>query len=489
MAGIQTKWSEKDLNQLEELGISIEKMESQIESFKKGFPYVVLDRPCTPGDGIKILDDSTIENYISFFTEKAAEKSVVKFVPASGAASRMFKEVFNFIDKGSEEAEGSDIFDNLEKFAFSEDVKSKLTNDNSKQSIAKVIVGEEGLDYGNLPKGLIKFHKYDDEERTAFEEHLVEASEYAKGKNDIARVHFTVSPEHLNKVKGLINEVLPKYEKRYGVTYEISYSTQKKSTDTIAVDTHDEPFREEDGTILFRPGGHGALIENLGTIDADLVFIKNIDNVVPDRIKPETYKYKKALAGYLLHIQTKCFEFLKAIETQEFEEKKKDIVLFVNNELGLHVSEDSSKEELIQIMNRPIRVCGMVKNEGEPGGGPFWVNNEGKISHQIVESSQVDLSDAHQLSIMKQSTHFNPVDLVCGIKDYKGQRFDLMKYVDPNTGFISMKSKNGRDLKALELPGLWNGAMAKWITLFVEVPIITFNPVKTIRDLLRINHQ
>ena len=401
----------------------------------------------------------------------------------------MFKEVFNFIDKASEGAEGSDIFDNLEKFAFSEDVKSKLTNDNSKQSIAKVIVGEEGLDYGSLPKGLIKFHKYDDEERTAFEEHLVEASEYAKGKNDIARVHFTVSPEHLNKVKGLINEVLPKYEKRYSVTYEISYSTQKKSTDTVAVDTHDEPFREEDGTILFRPGGHGALIENLGAIDADLVFIKNIDNVVPDRIKSETYKYKKALAGYLLHIQTKCFEFLKAIEAQEFEEKKKDIVLFVNNELGLHVSEDSSKEELIQIMNRPIRVCGMVKNEGEPGGGPFWVNNEGKISHQIVESSQVDLSDAHQLSIMKQSTHFNPVDLVCGIKDYKGQRFDLMKYVDPNTGFISMKSKNGRDLKALELPGLWNGAMAKWITLFVEVPIITFNPVKTIRDLLRVNHQ
>lgn len=490
MSGIDIKWSKEDIDQIGQLGISVEQLEAQIESFKKGFPFIDLDRPCTPGDGIKVLDDASINKYIKHYETEAPSKEVIKFVPASGAASRMFKELYSFIEKDSEEADGYDICDQLDDFAFAEEVKKLVGEGASRKSIAEAIVEPKGLNYGNLPKGLIQFHQYEKESRTAFEEHLVEAAEYARGKENIARVHFTVSPEHMEKVKELMQKVLAKYEERYDVTYEVTYSVQKKSTDTVAVDTHDEPFREDNGQILFRPGGHGALIENLGALDGDLIFVKNIDNVVPDHLKEETYKYKKALGGYLLSIQEQCFKHLDAIESGKFDSNNAEILEFIEKGIGLPTSPSWNETDVIRILNRPIRVCGMVKNEGEPGGGPFWVKGPaGRVSHQIVESSQMDLTNNKQLEIMKASTHFNPVDLVCSTKDYRGNRFDLHKFVDPETGFISMKSKNGRDLKALELPGLWNGAMAKWITLFVDVPVITFNPVKTIRDLLRDTHQ
>ena len=366
------------------------------------------------------------------------------------------------------------------------------------QVVIDHLVNKSGLDYGSLPKGLLKFHKYNNVSRCALEEHLVEAGHYAKSKDKIAKVHFTVSPEHMERFTGEVEKVRSQYEKELNVKFDISYSIQKPSTDTIAVDMDNKPFREADNTILFRPGGHGALIENLNEIEGDIVFIKNIDNVVPDRLKPETILYKKAIGGLLLKLQSQIFAYLNKMEksslvTSEignisnFARKKLNITF---SETFSDLSEKKKQDYLFAQLNRPIRICGMVKNEGEPGGGPFWVKNtKGEISLQIVESSQIDVNNPGQKDIMQASTHFNPVDLVCGLSNYKGEQFDLHHYIDPETGFISIKSKNGKNLKAQELPGLWNGAMADWITLFVEVPIITFNPVKTVNDLLRDQHQ
>ncbi|MCD4720334.1 MAG: DUF4301 family protein, partial [Desulfobacula sp.] len=353
------------------------------------------------------------------------------------------------------------------------------------------------LDYGKLPKGLLKFHRYEHSNRVALEEHLVEAAMYGVSKNKKAYVHFTVSPEHLEKFKTQVDQVKDEYEKLFDITFEISYSVQKSSTDMIAVDMNNEPFREKDGSLLFRPGGHGALIENLNDLEADLIFIKNIDNVVPDRLKEITTTYKKVIGGLLLKLQSKTFEFLKELEKSESTNLIEKIEAFAQSDLNIKIPNgfnelgpDEKKSFLFRHLNRPIRICGMVKNEGEPGGGPFWVkNSKGEVSLQVVESSQVNASDEEQMKILQSSTHFNPVDLVCGTRNYKGESFDLHEFIDPETGFISIKSKDGKNLKAQELPGLWNGAMADWITIFVEVPIITFNPVKTVNDLLRPQHQ
>jgi hypothetical protein len=512
--------STSDLSQIKKKGISTETIDKQIKNFKSGFPYSNLVKPAIISDGIISLNTDKANNLADFYQSTSGNKTTVKFVPASGAASRMFKALFEYLEN-TKESKQEDVlqkdkgFDSpynfinkIKDFAFFDDLKNILKQNGFdleaelKSKNYKIIidhlVNKSGLDYGSLPKGLLKFHQYDNGNRCALEEHLVEAAHYAISKDKIARIHFTVSPEHMEKFTGEVENVKPKYEKELDVKFDISYSIQKPSTDTIAVDMDNEPFREADNTILFRPGGHGALIENLNEINGDVVFIKNIDNIVPDRLKPETILYKKAIGGLLLKLQNQIFDYLTKMEksslvTSEignisnFARKKLNITF---SETFSDLSEKEKQDYLFAHLNRPIRICGMVKNEGEPGGGPFWVKNtKNEVSLQIVESSQIDTNNTEQKGFMLASTHFNPVDLVCGLSNYKGEQFDLHSYIDPETGFISIKSKNGSDLKAQELPGLWNGAMANWITLFVEVPIITFNPVKTVNDLLREQHQ
>ncbi len=500
---------------IEERGSHLEDVIQQIGYFKKGFPYLQVVEAATPGNGILCVADSEIEKYIGEF-ENALTKglSVLKFVPASGAASRMFKALFSSLDELKAGASEEDVllkdkdtrgfFWNITRFAFYDDLISALENHNLEPSLVNYLeslLTEKGLGYGNLPKGLLKFHKYGENSRTPFEEHLVEGANYACDNGNVVRLHFTVSPEHESAFTRLLRNVGPLYEQNYGVTFEVGFSKQKPSTDTIAVDLNNEPFLEKDGSLLFRPGGHGALLENLNDLDQDIIFIKNIDNVVPDRLKGTTYSYKKALAGILLHYQKHIFQFQKELNEKHYTAIDSAILAeaanFLENTLNTKPAENqyyTEKEDLFIYLrekyNRPIRVCGMVKNEGEPGGGPFWArNSDGTVSLQIAESVQIDHSNPVQQKIARHATHFNPVDLVCGVKNYKCEKFNLLNFRDPNTGFISQKSKDGRDLKAQELPGLWNGAMSDWNTIFVEVPIETFNPVKTVNDLLRNQHQ
>ena len=487
--------TENDLKDLEKRGITVQEVETQVQNFKKGFPYAKLTRAATLGDGIIQLTKKQLVELDNIYHESLSSVKIVKFVPASGAASRMFKDLFNFEGETDPTSEMANIVINYHRFAFEKRLTEIIvgkqivfnpTSPTFLSSISSLILREEGLNYGSLPKGLIEFHKYADGSRTAFEEHLVEAAEYAIGKDGIARVHFTISPEHQESITKHLDAVKGKYESAFNVKYEITFSTQKPSTDTIAVSLDNEPFRDAEGKLLFRPGGHGALISNLSDLDADIVFIKNIDNVVPDKFKQTTYDYKEALGSYLMDVRRKVFNILNKLDKKEgFIEG----VLYAK-QLGIEVNENETIESLHDKLNQPIRVCGMVENEGEPGGGPFWVKDQsGRVSLQIIESSQVDHNNPIQKKLLDGSTHFNPVDLVCSITDYKGQKFDLSKFTDHNTGFISYKSKKGIDLKQQELPGLWNGAMAKWITLFIEVPVITFNPVKKLEDLLRPEHQ
>lgn len=487
-------FSQSDLEQLNKLGMNIKTVESQIENFKTGFPFVKLNRAATLGDGIHQLDENTISQLNTDYAANTANLKTLKFVPASGAASRMFKNLFAFAHGDAPTADVIDVLKNIDSFAFGQKLKSLLASKNvtihsdsteDSRILANYILAEEGLNYGYLPKGLIIFHEYPSGNRTAFEEHLVEAAEYVCGADNVARLHFTVSPEHKSTIEAHINETKVTYEKQFGITFDISFSIQHPSTDTIAVNPDNTPFREN-GDILFRPGGHGALIENLNELESDIIFIKNIDNVVPDSLKKTTYDYKKALGSKLIDIRKSVFEVLRLLENnQGFDE-----AVELAHSLGLTLTDAETHASLMEKFNRPIRVCGMVKNEGEPGGGPFWIkDSSGRISLQIIESSQIDSSNAEQKDIMEHATHFNPVDLVCSITDYQGNAFDLHDFIDPETGFITYKSRGGREVKAQELPGLWNGAMAKWITLFIEVPMVTFNPVKTVNDLLRKEHQ
>jgi hypothetical protein len=447
----------------------------------------------------------------------------MKFVPASGAATRMFKSLIGFrnrydqIDEREirsaedknepDHASYLEFIKGIKRFAFYDDLKSAMSRDglDTEDLIAKrqykpileYVLSSKGLDLSRIPKGLIKFHRYPETSRTAFEEQLVEATGYATDNNGLARVHFTVSPEHEASIKEHLRRICDHFEKS-GVRFELTFSAQKPSTDTIATDLDNRPFRGEDGRLVFRPGGHGALLENLNALRGDLVFIKNIDNVVPDRLKQETTIFKKALGGRLIALQKEIFGCLERFSARDLDDGYiGEMFAFIRDRLCINPPEgveQGSRENkidyLVSRLNRPLRVCGMVKNEGEPGGGPFWVEHADKsTSVQIVESSQVDGESAEQKRVWASSTHFNPVDLVCGVRDYKGEPFDLKRFVDPSTGFISVKSKEGKELKALELPGLWNGSMAYWNTVFVQVPIITFNPVKTVLDLLRKEHQ
>ncbi|MFD2036101.1 DUF4301 family protein [Belliella marina] len=491
-------------------GMSLENAQEQIINFKNGFPFLPIVSAAKIGDGIKLLSQEEIETFLNSYPSKASKIKVVKFVPASGAASRMFKDLFSFLD-GDGDLEKSSFtkkfIDNLSDFAFYNDLDETLKQRGSSilqaleardyKSIVGGLLNEDGLAYGILPKGLLKFHHYEDHDRTPTYEHFIEGVMYAIGKDNTVRLHFTVSPEHESKFKEEVAKIQKPLEDKFNVKFDVSYSQQKKSTDTIAVDMDNRPFVEEDGSILFRPAGHGALLENLNDIEADLIFIKNIDNVVPDRFKGETKNYKIALGGLLLEIQERVFEALEKLENDYSEENIALAETVLIDDLGGKLLKDYANLDtegkvryLYQKLNRPIRVCGMVKNTGEPGGGPFWVkDDDGSLSLQIAETAQIDLDKVLQKEIMQSSTHFNPVDLVCATKDYKGKKFDLLEFRDMKTGFITGKSKSGRDLKAQELPGLWNGAMAGWNTIFVEVPLITFNPVKTVNDLLRDEHQ
>ena len=502
--------SKADQILLAKKGISEQKVAEQLKNFVTGFPFLKIEAAASVGNGILVPDEQQIESYLATWDEYCKSgKEILKFVPASGAASRMFKDLFSFLSGEYDEPTTDfekNFFANIEKFAFYNELEDVCVRNNGAtvkelvesgkyKSVVFNLLDFTGMNYGSLPKGLLKFHTYDDAARTSAEEHFVEGALYA-GTNGVVRLHFTVSPNHKALFEELVAERKTYYEKLFNVKYEISFSEQKQSTDTIAVNADNTPFREN-GTLVFRPGGHGALIENLNDIDADVIFIKNIDNVVPDRLKPDTVTYKKLLAGILVDLQAKAFEYMKLIDSGKYtHEQVEEMIRFVQQKLQSRHEEIKHMEDcelvlyLRKKLNRPIRVCGMVKNVGEPGGGPFFAYNpDGSVSLQILESSQIDMADERAKAMFENGTHFNPVDLVCAVKDYKGNKFNLPAFVDRNTGFISHKSKNGRELKAMELPGLWNGAMSDWSTVFVEVPLITFNPVKTVNDLLRDVHQ
>lgn len=501
----------EDKELLAKKGISEAQIAEQLACFEKGFPFLKLSAAASIGNGILNPDAAEQQQYMQAWDAyMQGDKKIVKFVPASGAASRMFKNMFEFLgadyDVPTTDFEKK-FFDHVHSFAFYNDLNAAcldntgksidalMSEHNYKAVVANLLEGA-GLNYGALPKGLLKFHRYADGVRTPLEEHLVEGALYAAGKTGQVNVHFTVSTEHRALFEKLVEEKVAVYAAKYGVEYNVSFSEQKPSTDTVAADMENKPFRDN-GKLLFRPGGHGALIENLNDLDADVVFIKNIDNVVPDRLKEDTVTYKKLIAGVLVTLQKKAFEYLELLDSGHYTHTQlEEIIRFVQQKLMCRKSDIKNLEDadlviyLRKKLNRPMRVCGMVKNVGEPGGGPFLAYNpDGTVSLQILESSQIDMKDAEKKAMFEQGTHFNPVDLVCAVRDYKGNKFNLVNYVDKATGFISYKSKNGKDLKALELPGLWNGSMSDWSTVFVEVPLSTFNPVKTVNDLLREQHQ
>ncbi|MFI3263865.1 MAG: DUF4301 family protein [Rikenellaceae bacterium] len=473
----------QDLEQIKAHGIDPQSVEQQISYFQQGFPSLPVSRAAAVGDGILRLSDVELAAAESYYQSQLDELKVVKFVPASGAATRMFKELFEFVGADKRTPGIDKLIENIEKFAFWPELKAILPEGADDKTIVSAIIGE-GLNYGSLPKGLVTFHSYEDGNRKAIEEHLVEAAIYGSNSG-VANIHFTVSTEHKSAFAALLESVVPRHEAKFGVKYNISFSEQSPATDTVAVNPDNTLFRTNAGDLLFRPAGHGALIENLNAIDADVIFIKNIDNVTTDALRGDTTTYKKALGGVLLQLQNQAFECIKALEVGGAELEA--IAEFIESKLCVKLPADYGSATLKAILERPMRVCAMVRNEGEPGGGPYWVKDaEGFETLQIAESSQISAEDAH---LMKSATHFNPADLICAVKDSRGNKFDLKEFVDPTTGFISEKSSEGRALRAQELPGLWNGSMAKWNTIFVEVPVSTFSPVKIVQDLLRPQHQ
>lgn len=504
--------SAKDLQQLAAKGIQEKQIDEQLASFDNGFPFLEIVASASIEKGILTLSKDKQVSYMEAWDNYLVKnRKIVKFVPASGAASRMFKNLYEFLSADYTEPTSSfekTFFHHIAQFAFFNELNGKCVENEGKgihnlmaagcyKEVVANLLEPKGLNYGQLPKGLLLFHTYPKTFRTAMEEHLSEGAMYAKNNLGEVNLHFTVSPEHKVLFEELVSLKKRAYEDKFSVKYDVSFSVQKPSTDTIAVDTNNQPFREADGSLLFRPGGHGALIENLNDVDADVVFIKNIDNVVPDSFKCETVIYKKLLAGVLVNLQSRIFKYLEWIDSGKYSHVQvEEMIHFLHDELCIRNPETKLLEDAELILyirhklHRPLRVCGMVKNVGEPGGGPFLAVNQDKTnSPQILESSQIDMSDPVKKTLFEQGTHFNPVDLVCAVKDHKGKKYNLPDFVDKYTGFISSKSKDGRELKALELPGLWNGAMSDWNTVFVEVPIETFNPVKTVNDLLRTEHQ
>ncbi|MCZ6871924.1 MAG: DUF4301 family protein [bacterium] len=512
-----------DRQQLHGRGITEETILDQLSTFKQGIPYTTLHRPCTVGDGIITLPPNDLDRLTRVYAEAAASGRAAKFVPASGAASRMFRPLLIGLEGGERldepyltaKAAQHDntcrelllFIHGLPHFAFYGELQ-EVMRDNSidpQQLLAQgpynalldYLLTSQGLNYANLPKALLTFHRYSDHCRTPLEEHLVEAAAYIQDDHAQTRLHFTLTPAHYVAVVAHLEAIRQRYE-RAGVRFAVTFSSQQPATDTIAVNLDNQPFRDRHGHLVFRPAGHGALLHNLQALAGDIVFIKNIDNVVPDHLKAATYLYKRALGGVLVDVQKEIFTFMSRLQRQDIEDSElNEMLAFANDRLshipppGLVAGSRQTKAAYLNaIFNRPLRVCGMVQNAAEPGGGPFWVqHSDGSQAVQIVESSQVDLDDAGQRTIMTAATHFNPVDLVCGVRDFQGRPFDLAQFTDPKTGFISRKSYEGEEIKGLELPGLWNGAMAQWNTVFVETPLSTFNPVKNVLDLLRPQHQ
>ena len=511
---------EADLRQIQSRGIKPDKIKEQIEVFRRGIPFVNLVAAATIDHGVERFSEKEKQQLIDRYETEREDLDLLKFVPASGAATRMFKALFEFLNGYDPESETVNAYVNrtdaqiirtffvgVEKFPFYRELMEemekrypdylKLPYDHQKYLFVKLLLSEDGFDFGSYPKGLLPFHRYKSRASTSFEEHLYEAALYSSSKGK-ARLHFTVSENHLKKFKEEFKKIRESVEEKTGVSFEISFSFQKTATDTIAVTPDDDPFRLQNGDLLFRPGGHGALIENLNDQEADIIFIKNIDNVVVYKFKHEMASFKQMLAGKLLEVREQVYAYSRLLDESVPDEATiEEIKQFLSDKLNVNIKSDVNKyKEIYQIeylkekLDAPIRVCGMVQNEGEPGGGPFWIKDEdGNISLQIIESAQIDDKNKFQQKILKDSTHFNPVDIVCSVKNYKGEKYDLLKYVDPKQAFITHKTKEGKDLKALELPGLWNGGMAFWNTIFVEVPLITFNPAKTVVDLLKQPHQ
>ena len=477
-------FSENDIKQIKSHGLNLDVVNRQIEKFETGFPFVDIVKPVSVADGVRKISDEDARKYMTIYEIYQLSHTIVKFVPASGAATRMFKELFDFLMSNRPNKISMETTMNISRFAFWDELRPYLPRNATDMNIADCLVTSSGLNYGNMPKALILFHKYPDCTKTSIEEHLEEGIQYARSANGV-NLHFTISPEHRSDFEDLLQKVIPEYESKYGIKYNVSLSEQKSSTDTIAMNLDNTVFRNNDNTLLFRPAGHGALIENLNDIDADLIFIKNIDNVSVDFLRDDTIKYKKVLAGVLIDVQNQIFDLIRAIDSGT---ANIDTVHdFVVNNTGIRLDRKLSLPEYRDILNRPIRICGVVRNTGAHGGGPFWVRTpDGRISLQIVESGQIGPASKY---VMEKSEYFNPVDLVCGVKNSAGGKFDLTQYVDEDMGFISEKSKNGLPLRAMERPGLWNGAMAKWNTIFVDVPMSTFTPVKVVTDLLLPEHQ
>ncbi len=513
----------QDEKQIQARGMTVDKVRSDLKSVQQGFPSVTIDRPCVAGDGIVVLSDAELERLGSMYAQAAGSREVTKFVPSSGAGSRMFQPLLSGAGhcNGLTEqqlgvkAEAGDstcrevlqFVSGIRRFSFYHALQSVMARDGSSvencldhgqyDQLASYVLTPIGLNYANLPKGLIPFHHYTDDIRTPFAEHLVEAAAYVRDNHQTARVHFTVSADYLGEIRAHIERIRGRYEQSE-TRYDVRYSVQKSSTDTIGVDLEGNPFRDAAGQLIFRPSGHGALLENLNDLKGDIVFLKNIDNVTLDKLKPETYRYKRALGGYLLELQSELFAYLERLYQAAVNQSVlNDAFAFAEHKLLITPPDSLKRAEkdeqlafLKKKLNRPLRVCGMVKNTGEPGGGPFWVEHADQtVSRQIIEAIQVNVQDDGQRASWQSATHFNPVDLVCGVRDFRGQPFDLRQFTDPNTSFVVHKTKDGKALRSLELPGLWNGSMADWNTIFVEVPMVTFNPVKTIFDLLRPEHQ
>lgn len=515
------RFNDGDRQALDSRGISLDEAERQLDLLNGPTRYLRLVRPCTIGDGIEVLTAEKVDALQSVHAAASSEGRLSKFVPASGAATRMSRELIWYrsgagcdeswdsirhqaTDGSSSEARlVVEFFENLNRFAFRDDLewvlKSRGENlhamitEARHREVLDALLGSYGLDYSRLPKGLLKFHAYPDGARTPFDEHLVEAAGYARSGNDRCRLHFTVAQDHLEAFRMRLAEVRDRFGGRLGVAFDVDWSTQEPATDTLAVDSDGNPVRDAAGALLFRPGGHGALIHNLGQLDGDIVFLKNIDNVQPDRVKPVTIAWKRALAGMLVQLQKRtaaAIERLRADETRPLEIVMSPVGPMLHISLNGRPNHHATRDELICRLDSPLRVCGVVRNTGEPGGGPFWVRGrDGIVTVQIVEGAQVDPADAEQQSIFRASTHFNPVDLVCGLRDASGQRYDLDRFVDPDAVIVTEKSVGGSHITALERPGLWNGAMAGWNTVFVEVPLETFSPVKSVMDLLRPAHQ
>ncbi len=513
-------FTRNDLAALESRGIGRNEAREQLQLLRNPPPFIELDRPCTAGDGILVLSHEQKRQALQ--AQEVAQRMgrILKFVPASGAASRMFKALLsirssheNLSEKelrnaAREKGSGSDFteivtfLDGISRFAFFHDIQDNLASRGQQlealikngewQSIVDALLSSEGLDYRSLPKGLLKFHQEKNGSRTAFEEHLREAAVYGQDESGTSRLHFTVSPEHRSRFESLLHELKPVLKNELGADFDVTFSSQKPATDTLATDEFKRPFRDDNGDLLFRPGGHGALLANLNDLNGDVIFVKNIDNVSPEKLRTEEMEWKKIVCGVLVQLQDQIHTALNSLRIEPSEENRRAARELARTKLGIEVPKTGPLEEsnsLIRVLDRPLRICGMVRNEGEPGGGPFWVRGkDGSLSAQIVESAQVATSSDEQVEKLRSSTHFNPVDLVLAVRDPDGKKYDLARFVDPQAVFLAEKSQGGRTLTALERPGLWNGSMAHWNTVFVEVPSSTFTPVKTLNDLLRPEH-